>query len=97
VRPYTPLHGPHKGQPGWRHANGTFEVSAAVDSAHTAPSVVLPPEYGRDLADDRETVDRQTGQMVRMGLTPDSAREAAITAARRNLHGQSGRPYLSRS
>jgi hypothetical protein len=77
--------------------DGSLQPCGQVESAAQAPAVVIPDEFGRSLAFDRETVDIQTGQHIEQGETPARARELAITAARRIHGGQPGRPYTQRS
>lgn len=89
----TPHTGPHRGVLCRVLPSGELEPAPSVDSAKAPPSVVLPPEFGRDDAVLRETVDLMTGQNVRAGFTPERAKEIAVTAAMRNAHGQMGRPY----
>jgi hypothetical protein len=93
----TPHTGPYAGRLCRVLPDGSLTPAPEVDSARAAPSVVLPPEFGRDWRYDRETVDLMTGQQIEAGHTPERAREIAVTAAYRNADGQTGRPYTPRS
>jgi hypothetical protein len=94
ARLLTPAWGPHRGVPCWREPDGS-ERPVTEGSALGLPT----PSIGQadPLGHARETVAIMVGQMVEQGQDPDYARHVAITAARRNLDGETDRPYRPRS